>query len=107
MAGIYINNSNAILLQGLHDESNMAFINTATVEVTIKDRNNVAIPGITWPKSMLYVTGTDGDYRAVLEDTIPFIAGAQYSAYIFANGGTNKIGRWKFTFTPQERVVNA
>ena len=104
---VFVNNSNAILLRGLRNENDSTFITNAVVEVTIKDKNNIAIPGVSWPKSMLYVTGTDGDYRAVLEDTIIFVPGATYYAYILANGGTNKIGRWKYSFTALERVVNA
>jgi hypothetical protein len=49
------------------------------------------------------VADTEGDYRAILPDDIPFTARRPYVARIDADGGTDRIGHWRFQFTPQIR----
>lgn len=103
MTTVYVDNTNAILLEGLHSEIDDAYINDATVTVTVKDSSGVAVTGASWPKTMTYVAASDGNYRAVLEDTIALIVERKFVAEITANGGSDRIGRWKLPFWPEQR----
>lgn len=103
---VFVANTNLLTLSGLKSQVEGTFVNDATVEVTITDLAGNVMTGTGWPTfplSMPYVATSDGDYRAVLADTIPFTAGKPYLAKIDANAGVNRIGQWKFQFTPETR----
>jgi hypothetical protein len=99
----FVANTNLLELIGLRSEVEDAYINNATVTVTINGPNGDAISGETWPLAMSYVTASDGDYRATLLHTLPLIANQQYVAVIEANGGANRVGHWEFPFRPAVR----
>lgn len=67
-------NDQCITLSGLKDKITAAFVNDATVAVTVsKDGSNVS--GETWPLSMAYISASDGDYRAVLTSLLDIAVG--------------------------------
>lgn len=99
----FVANTNVLMLTGLHNAATDAYISNATVEVTIKDLAGVAVPGVTWPISMAYVTASDGDYMGVLIDGINFDHNTRYIAYVDANAGPDLIGHWEFKFKAQTR----
>ena len=54
-------------ITGMQDPANGIFLNTASVQVTLVDKTSlVPITGQSWPVMLMYVTGSNGDYRAVL-----------------------------------------
>lgn len=63
---LYIGNENALRVEGLYDSVDEAYINNATINVTIKDDKGNPVTGMTWPQAMVYVDGSDGDYTLVL-----------------------------------------
>ena len=103
----FVLNTNILELQGLQDALTDAYINNATVSVTtIEDEDGVAVfPLSGSPITMDYVTGSNGNYRAVLASTLPFTAGVCYTAHIDADAGTDRIGHWEFPFVPLMRTT--
>lgn len=91
-------NTNNLELLGLQNASNGAYVNDATISVTVKDASGIDVVGETWPIPMNYVSGSDGDYRCVLIDTLSFNSGMTYTANISVNAGSNRIAFWEYDF---------
>jgi len=94
MALLYITNDNVIELDGLQNTVTEAYINDATVTVTITDKDGTEVVGETWPLAMPYVRGSDGTYRANLADTLTLTNGARYAATVTADAGANGLATW-------------
>lgn len=106
MANIYYSGNDHLLdIVGLQNEAAGVYLNSATVTVTVKDSTGVEIAGETWPLSASYVSGSNGDYRATLADTLTVVAGARYVAEVDADGGVGLKGFWRFPFTVRERIT--
>lgn len=103
MGTAFIANTNILDLRNLKNEITQAFINGATVEVTIRDATGAAVAGQTWPVTMSYVAASDGDYRAIISEDVEFTK-QNYTAYIDSDGGPGLVGHWEFKFKPQIRT---
>jgi hypothetical protein len=90
-------------IKGLFNVADDAFVNNATVIVTVKDSAGNEVSGQVWPTTMDYVAASNGNYRAVIEDDAGFVAGDSYTAHITADDG-GSIGFWKFPFIPKTRT---
>ena len=101
----FVQNTNVLDLIGLKNEIAGTFINNATVTVTIKDALGVNVSGGSWPLTMNYLATSNGNYRAFISETLPFVDKTKYIAYIDANGGANLVGHWELTFKPTARSV--
>ncbi|MCP5428538.1 MAG: hypothetical protein H6966_09770 [Chromatiaceae bacterium] len=67
---VYIGNSNQVRLLGLRNATTGEYENNGSVSCVLKDSAGDNIQGETWPKSMSYVTGSDGDYVATISPLI-------------------------------------
>ena len=101
----FVGNTNRLELLGLQDSLTADYIDDATVTVTIKDKANVNLTGLSWPQSMSYVTGSDGDYRIILPDNLGWVANMEYYATITATSAGIGVGKWKFKFTARTRAI--
>ena len=99
----FVANTNLLTLVGLTSHITDIAINDATVTVTVMDSSGVEVTGETWPLTMDYISGSDGNYQAVLTDTLPLIARRAYVAEINADAGTGRQGQWQFKFRPEIR----
>jgi hypothetical protein len=102
---VFVGNTNILDLLGLKNATTGAWINDATVTLTVKDAVGAEITGESWPQAMNYVSGSNGDYRAILEDDLEFTPKQTYYAHIRADAGVNRVGAWTFVFTPQTRAT--
>lgn len=102
----FVANTNVLDLTGLKEELTDAYINNATVTVTIKDADGNNVTGETWPFTMNYVAASDGNYRAFVSEEIAFVPKTKYIAYIDADGGANRFGHWEFHFKALAREVD-
>jgi hypothetical protein len=106
---VFVANTNVIELQSLQNEIDQSYINNASVDVTIADLSGNPETGAgwpSWPLAMVYVTASNGVYRAVLVDTLPFDPSQSYLALVHANASGIGIGRWQFKFRPQQRKLS-
>lgn len=103
-AVVYVANTNVLDLIGLKSVVDNAFVNSATVTVTVKDSALVAVTGQTWPTAMVYVPTSNGNYRAYFENDLALTNKKKYIAVIDADAGVNRIGHWEFPFTAATRT---
>lgn len=93
---LYISNDNVLTLVGLRNSVSAAYINAATVTVTLVDSEGTDIAGETWPVSMSYVASSDGNYQATLADTLTGLTDADVvTAKVDADGGAGLKGHWE------------
>ncbi len=88
---------NLIEILGAKNAATGAFINNATVDVTLVDKNGANVTGQVWPMNIPYVSGSNGDYRATLASTLTVIKGGEYTARVNFNGG---LGLRRYTELP-------
>lgn len=91
---LYAGNSNVIELQGLQNSVSDAYQNAATVTVTLTDLDGVELDGETWPKTLAYVTDSNGNYRATLSHEIAMAIGQRY-LYDIAATQDGSVARWR------------
>ncbi len=103
MTAAFVANTNLLELKGLKSAAEDTFIDDADVTVTVKDGEDTNVEGQTWPATMDYVDGSDGDYRTVIQDDVEFVAGETYYAHIEVDAGTDRIGHYEFAFVPKTR----
>jgi len=99
-------NDNLLTLVGLQNEVTAAYMNAATVTVTVVDSADAEIAGETWPLTMDYVATSDGNYRATLTDTLAALlaAGVALTAQITADGGAGLNGYWELPILTAART---
>ena len=68
MAELLNLNDNCITLEGLFDKVKQAFVNDAVATVTIRDGDSILVDA----QAMPYVANSDGDYRAIILNTVVF-----------------------------------
>lgn len=84
---LFTGNDTVLEVKGLKNEVTGDFLNAASVTATMVDAEGDQVAGDVWPKSLVYVTGSDGTYRATLPYTMNLVAGGRYVAQISVNGG--------------------
>lgn len=62
------------------------YLNAAAVNLTLKDRAGNVVIG---PLALTYVTDSNGDYEAIIQDSVTLIDGNQYVAEIDIDGGAD------------------
>lgn len=103
----FVGNTNNLEVNGLKSEIEGVFLNDAIVSVTIKDASSVEVAGASWPQSMTYLPGSEGNYVLGLSRFLEFTNGAKYTAYIDADGSdtdSERFAHWQFPFTAQTRT---
>ena len=89
IANLYIGSDNRVRWDQLKDNRTDAFVNDATVTVTIKTEAGVAIVGLT-DVAMPYVAASSGRYQGILPyaQTALLTHGERYFVEVTANRGT-------------------
>lgn len=83
---LYVGNDNLIELDELKNDAADTFVNDAVVTCTMRDSDGVEISGESWPLSMAYVSGSDGKYRATLDDGLVVSVGDVVTVQVDAVG---------------------
>ena len=85
----YIDNDNLIELTGLRDAANNLYLSGVAVQLTMVDAaTDVDISGQSWPATMSYVAGSDGDYQLTLEYDLDVTEGQTLLAKVVADAGS-------------------
>lgn len=95
----FAGNTNYLQLTGLYDAVSAAYVNNATVTVTISDASGVEVMAST---SMAYVSSSSGNYRATVPYDTGLLADRPYTATVTAVSGSTR-GVWEFQFKPRTR----
>lgn len=104
-ADIYLDDTDHVLeLNGLQNSRTGAYINGATVQVTLYDLSDTTIAGETWPLTLSYVASSNGIYRATIRDTLDLDAGDVAKALLTADNGAGYHRNWYFIITAQTGV---
>ncbi len=82
-----------------------SYQNSATVTVTLLDRDEAEVSGETWPLSMSYIASSSGVYRATLSKDLVLTKNRPYTARVLADAGLGLVGRWDFALTAAARTA--
>lgn len=104
LATLLIGNDHIVELAGLHDEISGSYLNAATVTARLKTVAGVEVAGESWPITLTYVTGSNGNYRGTIEDAVVLESGKSYMLEITADGGGDLIGFWRKELIAQYRT---
>ena len=74
--------NNVVYMLNLRDEITNDPVIDADISCTIYDVYGNPVSGQTWPLSLVYQDGTDGDYMGVLDDAIALDVGKYYKAVV-------------------------
>lgn len=101
---IYKDNEHLVELDGLQNAADDSYLNAATVTLTIKDAGGVNVTGETWPKTMSYVSTSNGKYRATVADALAIVPGRAYTAHITAEA-SGLTGNWQIALLGAVRAA--
>lgn len=87
-------NDNLLTLVGARLATTNAFIDDATVRVTIVDRREQEVSGQTWPTTMVSA-GYSGIYRCTLSGTVDFKKNEFYTGQIEFNPSGSPRAYWE------------
>ncbi len=102
---LYKSNDNLLEIDGLKNAATDAYIDDATVTVTLVDAEGAEVTGQSWPTTMSYVASSNGKYRAVLKDALSVTNLDRYTAKITADGGSDLLGYWEFPLSAIVRTT--
>lgn len=100
---LYIGNDTIFEVERLKDELTGSYVDDATVTVTLTDADGASVAGDTWPKSLAYVSGSSGVYRATLPYTLELTENARYDANVTANAGAGLRSAWTVECVARKR----
>jgi len=102
---LLIGNDQTIEVLGLKDEVTGDFINGLVDAVTahVKNKDGSNVGGETWPITLDYITGSDGDYRGNLDDAMELVNNRTYAIEIRVDAGAGLKAFWKFYRMAQYR----
>lgn len=85
---------NLVRLDKLRNASTDAYVNTATVTFTLREKDDAltAVSGAT-NISMAYVAGSNGRYEGILQDSVVMVADREYWLDVTAIDGASKLFR--------------
>lgn len=91
---LQVGNSTVIEVQGLQNSVDETYQNAATVTCTLTDLAGASLAGETWPKTMVYVAASNGNYRATLSHEIAMVVGSRY-LYDITAVQSGSVARWR------------
>jgi|LWDU01.1.fsa_nt_gi hypothetical protein len=104
MTTLYIENDSTVSVTNLKNTTTSAFVNNATVTFTLKDTAGTTVTGQTFPATMTYVAGSDGDYLVTLQQSLSLVENTGYVGVVTAVSGTLD-AKWTINFTAEKRIV--
>lgn len=105
MDALLIANDQTIRVLGVQDEISGNYINNLVTGVTahIKNMNGTSVAGETWPITLIYVSGSDGDYRGNFDNAIKLVNNRDYIIEIGVDAGGGLKAFWRFVRPAQYR----
>ena len=100
---VYVDNTNLIELFRLQSAIDDAYIDDAIVTLTIEDATGTEVSGETWPITLSFVSGSDGDYTGIINYQVGFDTDGAYTAVIDADAGVGRQGHWELPLIARTR----
>lgn len=100
---LYIGNDNILELDALTDDLTGDALNAAAVTVTLVDSDGDEVGGEVWPKTLAYVTNSNGVYRATLPHTLSMTSGGRYVAQVAVDAGPGLRAAWRIDCVARHR----
>lgn len=100
---LFAGNDMVVKIVGLKDETLGTFVNNATVTCRVKDSDGVELAGITFPVTLGYEPGSDGNYSGVLEAALAVAIGDKVMVEIAVDAGVAGVGLWQMLALVQRR----
>lgn len=100
---LFVGNDTVLEVDVLKNELTGAYMNSATVTVSLADESGNAVVGESWPKTLNYVSGSDGTYRATLAYGMVLVVGRKYNAQVVADAGSGLRAAWTIPCVARER----
>lgn len=101
---LYIGNDTILELERLKNDLTGAYLNSAAVAVTLLQDGGAPVGGETWPKTLAYVAGSKGVYRATLPATLVLTPNQRVTAQVTANAGVGLQGQWTLDCVARSRA---
>ena len=98
----YYQSDDILEVSDLRNGLTNAFLNSATLTVTMVDGDGTEVVGQAWPLTLLYISASDGIYRGTLVDTLTLVPGRDYKAKLTVNAGA---GLQDYRELPVEVVI--
>ena len=98
----YLRNDEEAGIKRLRDKTG-AFIDDATVTLTIKDSAGAEVGGIAWPLALDYVALSEGHYLGIIDKAIALTKGVKYLAEITVVASGGRDAGWDIEFTAERR----
>lgn len=86
MLKLYCQNDNLVTWDKMKSSASNAYVNDATVTMTLKDSAGDPMLGAT-DVALVYVTDSDGKYQGVIDSTVALVADTSYSLELTAESG--------------------
>lgn len=102
---LLISNDQTVKLLGLKDQISGDYINGLVDAVTahLKTKDGSSVAGETWPITLDYIAGSDGEYQANFDDAIELQNNRSYVVEIAVDAGGGLKAFWRFVRTAQYR----
>ena len=94
---LFAGNSTRVELQGLGSYTaieEFSYVNDASVSVTIYDSDDNPVAGASWPVTMAYESGSNGNYSGVVPAALAVNAGDLLTAIVTATS-SGQTGYWE------------
>lgn len=101
---LWVGNDMILEVAELRNTATGAYLNAATVTATLTDAAGVNLGGQSWPLAMVYVTGSNGIYRATLTYALQITARERVTATIAVNAGGGLRAQWVLDCIAADRV---
>lgn len=98
----YANNTNVVEINGLRNAVTDAYVNDATVTLTVEDADGTEVSGVSWPVAGSYIASSDGIYQIVVATDAVFTVGRKYTAKVTATSGSD-VAYWEVPVTVVRR----
>ena len=83
---VRVGTTTILTVTGLRNAQTNAYINDGTVECTLLDANGDEVAGQTWPVTLTYVTASNGEYSAEIENDLVIESGDTGTAELDITG---------------------
>lgn len=104
----FVANDNTVRLTGARttrlDTGEDVYLDAgATVTFRVQSMSYVDVTGETWPVTMSYIAGSQGDFIGVLRDTVVLDAGLEYRFVGQVDNGVDQHGSWDIPLHARNR----